>query len=70
MTKEREEINEDLPFWEKDVVESDAVRNNLEQRLDRVTQQLDDAWASVVQAGREYDGAMSLLQSNIEKQAK
>ena len=70
VTKEREEINEDLPFWEKDVVESDAVRNNLEQRLDRVTQQLDDAWASVVQAGREYDGAMSLLQSNIEKQAK
>ena len=70
VTKEREQIDEDLPFWEKDVTESNAVRKNLEQRLNQATQHLDDAWKAVVQAGREYDGAMSLLRANIEKQAK
>ncbi len=71
VTVQREEaaINEDLPRWGKDVAAATEVREALEQRLARATQQLEKAWEAVIQMGRQYDGEMAALQADAEKRA-
>ena len=71
VTVRREEasLNEDLPRWGKDVAAAGEVREGLEQRLARATQQLEEAWEAVIQMGRQYDGEMAALQADAEKRA-
>lgn len=69
VTVRREEValQEDVPRWGKDVAAATEVRDGLEQRLSRITQQLEDAWEAVIQMGRQYDGEMAALQAAAEK---
>lgn len=69
VTVRREEgtLNEDLPRWGKDVAAAAEVREGLEQRLARATEQLEKAWEAVIQMGRQYDGEMAALQADAEK---
>ena len=69
VSREEEELNDDLPRWGTDVAAVSEVSEGLQQRLDKATTQLNAVWEAVIQMGRQYDGDMALLQADAEKRA-
>jgi hypothetical protein len=69
LRKEQADLSADLDRWRQDGDAATEVATDFENRLAAVRRQLGDAWETVVQWGREYDGSMSLLQADLDKRA-
>jgi hypothetical protein len=66
---EQGDLTEDLDRWRRDAEAAEATASTFAARLEAAGRALDDAWKTVVQWGREYDGSMALLQAEIDKRA-
>lgn len=69
LRQEQADLSADLDRWKKDADAAAEVATDFETRLAAVRQRLGDAWETVIQWGREFDGGMSLLQADLDKRA-
>lgn len=69
LEQEGAELAADLDRWRQDAATSAEVATTFADRLAAVREALDDAWETVVEWGREYDGSMALLQADLDKRA-
>lgn len=69
LEQEQTELTADLGRWRQDADVAAEVATAFDARLSSIREALEEAWQTVVQWGREYDGSMALLQADLDKRA-
>lgn len=69
LEQEQTELTADVGRWRQDADVAAEVASAFDKRLQSIREALDDAWQTVIQWGREYDGSMALLQADLDKRA-